>query len=106
VKDARLCRDLTTSGGWTCTAPGDPVAPGRMFFLTRLDVPRVTRVTHAWLHDGRAVQTVSLTIRPSAGAGFRTYSRQTVDASRTGAWQVELRSAEGEVLATQRFVVQ
>ena len=43
------------------------------------------------------------TIRANASGGYRTFSRQTVD---TGAdWRVEVRSAGGDLLHEQRFVV-
>lgn len=105
VVDARLCGELTTAGAWTCTAPPEPVNGGRLYFLTRVSAAATARVVHAWIRDERPVQTVTLTIRPSAGAGYRTYSRQTVDAARRGNWRVELRTPDGVVLASERFEV-
>ena len=106
VTDARLCRDLSTRGAWVCQPAEPPVAPGRLYFLTRLDVPTAMEVVHRWYHGDEVVQTVNLRIQAAGQPGYRTYSRQTVDAGRTGAWRVELRSAEGAVLAEERFTVQ
>jgi hypothetical protein len=106
VTDARLCRDLSTRGAWVCQPAEPPVAPGRVYFLTRLDVPTTMEVVHRWYYRDEVVQTVNLRIQAIGQPGYRTYSRQTVDASRTGAWRVELRSAEGAVLAEERFTVQ
>ena len=50
-----------------------------------------------------------MTLRvPAAGRpGYRTYSRQTIGAGRTGQWRVELRSPDdGTLLAAERFSVQ
>jgi hypothetical protein len=106
VTDARLCRDLSTRGAWVCQPAEPPVAPGRLYFLTRLDVPTTMEVVHRWYHGDEVVQTVNLRVPAAGQPGYRTYSRQTVDAGRTGAWRVELRSADGAVLAEERFTVQ
>lgn len=106
VTDARLCGQLSTAGGWTCTAPDTPFNGGRLYFLTRLTVPQTMQVEHRWLHGEAVVQAVRLRIQAGGRAGYRTYSRQTVDAARTGDWRVELRAPDGALLAEERFVVQ
>jgi len=106
VVDARLCGQLSTAGGWTCTAPDTPFAGGRLYYLTRLTVPQTMQVEHRWLHGDAVVQAVRLRIQAGGRAGYRTYSRQTVDAARTGDWRVELRGPDGALLAEARFVVQ
>lgn len=106
VTDARLCRDLSTAGAWTCVPVDQPVAPGRLFFLTRVDVPTTMQVVHQWSYGDEVVQSVSLRIQAAGRPGYRTYSRQTIDAARAGAWRVELRSTDGRVLAEERFTVQ
>jgi hypothetical protein len=45
---------------------------------------------------------VKLPVRASATEGYRTYSRQTVDA---GDWRVEVSSAKGDVLYQRSFTV-
>ena len=50
---------------------------------------------------------MKLAIGANASEGYRTYSRQTIDARRKGQWRVELRSPDdGVVLAAERFSVQ
>ncbi len=48
VTDARICRQLSTAGGWSCTPPEQPIAAGRLYFLTRLEVPRAMQIEHRW----------------------------------------------------------
>lgn len=104
IAEARLCRSLS-SGSWRCTAAGDSVGTGPLFFYTRVRTPSATKVQHRWYHEDRPVQTVTLDIAANAGAGYRTYSRQTVGAERTGNWRVEIRDADGASLHEERFVV-
>ena len=105
VLDARLCRQLTPSGAWTCVPPENPPAFGRYYYLTRLAAPATLEVEHRWYRGDRLVQSVPLTIRASSGSGFRTYSRQTVPEAQPGEWRVEVRSQQGTVLAEERFTV-
>ena len=104
--DARLCRQLTPTGAWTCVPPANPPAAGRYYYLTRLAAPATIEVEHRWYRGDRLVQSVPLTIRASSGSGFRTYSRQTVPEAQPGEWRVEVRSPQGAVLAEERFTVQ
>lgn len=106
VTDARLCAQLSTEAGWTCTAPEVPFGGGRLYFLTRVDVSETTQVEHRWLHAGEVIQSVRLRIQPAGRPGYRTYSRQTIDVTRGGEWRVELRGPDGALLAEQRVVVQ
>jgi hypothetical protein len=46
---------------------------------------------------------VELEIRANANEGYRTFSRQTVDAGEE--WRVEVRSASGDLLHEQRVSV-
>jgi len=106
VTDARLCAQLSTEAGWTCTAPDAPFGGGRLYFLTRVDVPETMQVEHRWLHGGEVIQSVRLRIQAAGRPGYRTYSRQTIDVARSGEWRVELRGPDGAVLAEQRIVVE
>jgi hypothetical protein len=56
--------------------------------------------------NGRVVRTVSLRVGANPGAGYRTYSRNTVSAERRGDWTIELRDAGGALLHEERFTVQ
>lgn len=105
VADAKVCRSLSTSD-WACTPATNPAAPGSFVFYTRVRSASDTTVQHRWLADGRLVRNVSLRIRANPGAGYRTYSRNTVSAERRGNWTIELRDAGGALLREERFTVQ
>lgn len=106
VSDARLCRELSTSGSeWRCVPPPDPLGPGPLSFYTRLRSPAPAVVQHRWYRGGRLHRTVSLEVGANMGEGYRTYSRSTVDARRSSDWRVELRASDGTVLHEERFVV-
>jgi hypothetical protein len=79
------------------------VAQGPIVLSTRVRSERDGSVIHRWYRGDTLRQSVRLTIRANWTAGYRTYSRQTVD---TGDWRVEVRSASGELLHEQRFAVQ
>ena len=91
---AQLCRTLSTGGAnWRCDPAADPVSPGPILLYTRVRSPRDAVVVHRWYRRGALRQSVKLPIRASATEGYRTYSRQTVDAERTGAWKSAARKA-------------
>ncbi len=101
---AQLCRTFSTSGDtWQCDPAVDPVSPGRIVLYTRVRSPRDAVVVHRWYRGDTLRQSVKLTIRATGTEGYRTYSRQTVDAGAD--WRVEVRSAEGTLLHERRFVV-
>jgi hypothetical protein len=100
---AQLCRTLSTSGSWQCEPAGDSVAPGRLVLYTRVKSPRDTVVVHRWYRGTALRQSVELEIRANANEGYRTFSRQTVDAGEE--WRVEVRSASGDLLHEQRVSV-
>ena len=101
---AQLCRTFSTSGGsWRCDPAVDPVRPGAIVLYTRIKSPRDAVVVHRWYRGDALRQSVRLPIRANATAGYRTYSRQTVD--RGADWHVEVRSAEGALLHERRFIV-
>jgi hypothetical protein len=105
VVSAQLCRDLSTGGPWRCVPPGVPADPGPFFFYTRLKSPTAVSVQHRWYRGDRLHQVVELSILPNTSEGYRTYSRNTIDAGRTGDWRVELRTKDGVLLHEERFVV-
>jgi len=105
LAEAKLCRSLSTSN-WACTPATSPAAPGAFFFYTRVQSQRDTTVQHRWLMNGRLLRSVNLRIGANPGAGYRTYSRNTVIAERRGDWTVELRNAEGALLHEERFTIQ
>ena len=105
VAEAKVCRPLSTSN-WSCTPATSPAAPGVFFFYTRVQSPRDVTVQHRWLMNGRLVRSVNLRVGANPGAGYRTYSRNTVSTERRGDWTIELRDAGGALLHEERFTVQ
>ena len=75
-----------------------------MFFYTRIVSAGPTSVEHRWYFDDRLEQSVRLDVQPNSG-GYRTFSRRTSNARRAGAWRVELRSQDGQLLREERFTV-
>jgi hypothetical protein len=107
VVRADVCAHFSTraSAGadWRCDAVGATTDPGALAFYTRIRSPRATTVEHRWYRGDTLVQSVRLRIGANPGAGYRTYSRNTVGA---GAWRVELRASDGTLLHEARFTVQ
>jgi hypothetical protein len=97
----QLCRSLSTSD-WRCAPAGDSVAPGPLVLYTRVRSSRDGVIVHRWYRGDALLKTAQLKIGANASEGYRTYSRQTVDA---GDWRVEVRSAAGDLLHEQRFAV-
>ena len=102
VVAARLCIALRV---WRCEGADSEVPPGRMFFYTQVKSATATTIEHRWYQGDRLRQAVQLRIRANPGAGYRTYSRNTISSERVGDWRVELRSADGAVLHEERFTV-
>ncbi len=104
--DVQLCRALSTGAPvWHCDQAGSVVNPGPLFFYTRLQSARDTRVLHRWYRGDRLQQQMELEVRASPENGYRVYSRKTVTADRSGDWRVELRTADGRLLHEERFTV-
>jgi hypothetical protein len=96
-----ICRELSR-GDWQCKAAGRPVDSGPLFFYTRIKSPTNLTVEHRWYRDERLQRVVALRVQSNQRNGFRTYSRTTVD---PGDWRVEVRTPDGGVLHSERFVV-
>jgi Tetratricopeptide repeat/Protein of unknown function (DUF2914) len=105
VVEARLCASLSigeAGGAWTCTPLTDPASPGRVYFYTRIRSASDLAVVHRWYRDDRLERSSTLQIRANPGAGYRTYSEQTVAAGR---WRVELAASDGRILQEASVVV-
>jgi len=74
-----------------------------MIFYTQVKSATATTIEHRWYQGDRLRRAVQLRVEANPGAGYRTYSRNTV--SGAGDWRVELRSADGTVLHEERFTV-
>lgn len=104
IAEAQLCRRLSTRD-WRCDQVSSPVAPGVLFFYTRVKASSNTTIEHRWYRDDRLRQSVELRIQASPGSGYRTYTRRTVTAENAGNWRVEVRTKDGSLLHEERFVV-
>ena len=102
VATAQLCTALRA---WRCEAADGQVLPGPVFFYTQLKSSTATTIEHRWYQGDRMRLAVQLRIEANPGAGYRTYSRNTISSERAGDWRVELRSADGTVLHQERFTV-
>jgi hypothetical protein len=102
---AQLCGKFSTSGAsWQCTPVGDSAAPGPIVLYTRVRSPRDIVLVHRWYRGDALRKTVNLTVRANASEGYRTYSRQTVDAGQS--WRVEVSTIDGgDVLYEQRVSI-
>ena len=100
---AELCRSFSTNErNWRCERVANSVAPGPLVLYTRVRSARADTVVHRWYQGDTLRQSVRLAIGANTSEGYRTYSRQAV---KPGDWRVEVRSADGTLLAEQRFSV-
>jgi hypothetical protein len=103
LASAQLCQKFSTNDGkWRCDPAGASVPPGPIVLYTRVRSPRDGTVVHRWFRGDTLRQSVRLPVRANATEGYRTYSRQTVNA---GDWRVEVRSAAGDLLHEQHVIV-
>jgi hypothetical protein len=102
VVTAQLCTALRA---WRCTAADGQVPPGPMYFYTQVKSATATTIEHRWYRGDRLRYSVQLRIQANPGAGYRTFSRNTISSERVGDWRVELLSADGAVLHEERFTV-
>jgi hypothetical protein len=111
VSLAQVCSDLSTgaargaSSDWQCVSPSLPVSAGSLFFYTRVKSPTDTTVEHRWYRGNRLFKVVKLPIRANTSAGYRTYSKATVNNKSPADWRVELRTTNGDLLYEKRFAV-
>ena len=106
VVTATLCSSLSSGAGeWQCGPAPATVDAGSLFFYTRVRSVRDTTVQHRWYRGDRLQQSVELPVQANPGSGYRTYSRHTMSAERSGDWRVELRTRDGMLLHEQRFTV-
>jgi hypothetical protein len=103
VIEASLCQSLSTTGArWECTPAADSAAGGSLYFYTRIASSTSVRVHHRWYRNGALRQDVGLAVQANPSAGYRTFSRQRVDA---GEWRVEVADADGAVLREERIAI-
>ena len=112
VVAAEICTQLDTRGAdgatlaeWQCDPVVDRAAPEPLFFYTRIRSRTNTTVGHQWFRDGVLEDEIDLDIGANDGRGYRTYSSHTVSPQERGAWRVELRSSDQDLLHVEEFVV-
>lgn len=106
VVSADVCRNFAATGAeWRCEPVGDATTPGALVFVTRVRSPKPATIVHRWYRNDTLMQRVELRINGNPGAGYRTYSRNTVTPGGRGDWRVELLDSGGTILHTHRFVV-
>ena len=72
-------------------------------FLEATSISADVQVSFVWLHEGKEVARVPLTIRQ--GNRWRTYSSKKL-AGRPGSWRVEVQDAKEATLASLDFTVE
>ncbi len=103
VVEASLCQTLsTTTVRWECMSASDPRAAGSLYFYTRIASPTSVRIHHRWYRDGRLRRNVDLAVQANPSSGYRTYSRQRIDA---GQWRVEAVAPDGKVLHQEQIAI-
>ena len=112
VVEARVCDQLVTRdddgsllGDWRCDAVAGPVDTGQLYFYTRIRSPTDITVQYRWLRDSVVQQAINLEVGANDRPGYRTYSTLTVSPERSGAWQVEVRTSDEDVLRVEDFLV-
>ena len=102
VVGAHLCAKLDE---WRCDSPDKPIPQGPLFFYTQVKSANATRILHYWYQGDRLRHSVVLGIQASPSVGYRSFSRNTMDADSVGNWRVELRTEDGVLLHEERFSV-
>ncbi len=102
VVTAQLCTALKA---WQCEAAGNQTPPGPMFFYTQVKSATATTIEHRWYQGDRLRRAVQLRVEANPGAGYRTYSRNTISSDSAGDWRVEVWSADGTLLQEEHFTV-
>jgi hypothetical protein len=107
VLAAAVCRALERRGSpdWRCTPAAEFKVAETVTFYTRLRSATNTTVEHRWYRNDRLHQTMRLRVQANPANGYRTYSRTTISAGRSGDWRVELRTTDGSLLTQFDFVV-
>lgn len=81
-----------------------PADVGSLVFFTHLqNTKEPSTVTHLWMYNGGVIAEVPLQV---GSQSWRTWSRKRILSEWKGQWKVEVRGADGSVLASQSFTVQ
>jgi hypothetical protein len=81
-----------------------PADVGHVYCFCRISgASEATTITHVWKKGETEMAAVELSVGASP---WRTWSSKTIDPGWTGAWAVEIKDAEGNVLKTLNFVIE
>ncbi|MBN2200260.1 MAG: DUF2914 domain-containing protein [Candidatus Aminicenantes bacterium] len=103
VEEGVICTDVVdrVPQGTAATFPSDV---GRLYAFTKIaGGVEGAVVKHLWYHGEDLRHTQELAI---GGSPWRTWSRKTIPPDRTGAWKVEIRDGEDNIIATLNFTVE
>lgn len=81
---------------------------GGLYAYTAISAPRGLheRIYHVWLHEGREIDRIALTIEGGSKAGYRAWSHKLrFPPQALGRWQVRVVTEAGQQLGTLRFEV-
>jgi transcriptional regulator with XRE-family HTH domain len=73
----------------------------RGYFFTRIEAPRVGKITHIWLWEGKEYHRMEIDVKPPA---WSVYSYFTFQPQHTGNWKAEVRQGD-HVLTSLNFRV-
>ncbi len=80
-----------------------PASVGSLVYFTEVKEIRETMtLTHVWSHKGQVMAEISLKVEPPS---WRTWSSKRILPEWTGEWKVEVKSADGTVLASKSFTI-
>jgi hypothetical protein len=103
-RDLRVTRAVTGSGVEDRVVVGEsdtfPEGTEVVFWTMVEGGASGDSIDHVWIREGEEVVTVGLAV---GSARWRTWSRKTLYPGAAGAWSVEARDREGNVLATVSF---
>lgn len=79
-----------------------PATVGKLYCFSEIK-GGADKVIHVWIHGDKELAKMELPVR---GERWRTWSVKSIAPKLTGAWKVEVRGADGTVLATASFEIQ
>jgi hypothetical protein len=103
VAEAAIC---TSVENLTPQGSGDsfPADVGKLYCFTKITgAKEETKVKHCWYHGDNLLAEVELAVK---SASWRTKSSKNIEATRKGAWKVEIKDADDNLLKTLNFTIE
>ncbi len=103
IADAVICTAVTdrTPEGAGESFPADV---GELFCFTRVTGAKgEVKIKHLWYQGDNLLAEVELNVK---SANWRTWSSKNIEATRKGAWKVEVQDADGNILKTLNFTIE